>query len=86
MFTFLKVFNIIFLQVLVMTTQILVDVLNHGYLSLSNINLIIMDECHHTIKEHPMRQLMLFYKNRRDENISLRILGKNFVFKSNLLL
>ncbi|KAI4489336.1 hypothetical protein M0802_011205 [Mischocyttarus mexicanus] len=45
-------------QVLVMTSQILVDVIVHGHLSLNRINLIIFDECHRAVNDHPMRQVM----------------------------
>ncbi|XP_015183335.1 PREDICTED: endoribonuclease Dicer isoform X2 [Polistes dominula] len=45
-------------QVLVMTSQILVDVICHGYLNLNRINLIIFDECHRAVNDHPMRQVM----------------------------
>ncbi|KAK0080172.1 hypothetical protein PV326_008304 [Microctonus aethiopoides] len=45
-------------QVLVMTSQILLDLLNHGYLPLTRINLIIFDECHHAVGDHPMRSIM----------------------------
>ncbi|XP_043502989.1 endoribonuclease Dicer isoform X2 [Polistes fuscatus] len=45
-------------QVLVMTSQILVDLITHGYLNLNRINLIIFDECHRAVNDHPMRQVM----------------------------
>ncbi|KAG7196546.1 hypothetical protein KM043_018566 [Ampulex compressa] len=45
-------------QVLVMTSQILLDLLSHGRLSLDRINLIIFDECHSAVSDHPMRQIM----------------------------
>lgn len=41
-----------------MTSQILVDILNHGYMKLEKINLIIFDECHRAVCNHPMRQIM----------------------------
>ncbi|XP_076391381.1 endoribonuclease Dcr-2 isoform X2 [Megachile rotundata] len=49
-------------QVLVMTAQILVDALSHGYIYLRNINLIIFDECHRAVNDHPMRQIMQFFE------------------------
>ncbi|KAF7405409.1 hypothetical protein HZH66_004315 [Vespula vulgaris] len=45
-------------QVLVMTSQILLDIIIHGYLHLNRINLIIFDECHRGVNDHPMRQIM----------------------------
>ncbi|CAM1325416.1 DICER1 (predicted), partial [Pycnogonum litorale] len=48
-------------QVLVMTTQIFLDILCHGFLPLSKCNLVIFDECHHAIKRHPMREVMKIF-------------------------
>ncbi|KAG7209737.1 hypothetical protein KM043_011367 [Ampulex compressa] len=45
-------------QVLVMTSQILLDLLSHGRLSLNKINLIIFDECHSAVSDYPMCQIM----------------------------
>ncbi|KZC10938.1 Endoribonuclease Dicer [Dufourea novaeangliae] len=45
-------------QVLVMTSQILLDAICHGYILLSRINLLILDECHRAVSDHPMRQIM----------------------------
>ncbi|XP_043525578.1 endoribonuclease Dicer [Frieseomelitta varia] len=50
-------------NVLVMTSQILVNALCHGYMSLNRINLIIFDECHRAVNDHPMRQIMQFFQN-----------------------
>ncbi|XP_011632113.1 endoribonuclease Dicer isoform X1 [Pogonomyrmex barbatus] len=45
-------------EILVMTSQIFVDMLSHGYITLDRINLIIFDECHRAVANHPMRQIM----------------------------
>lgn len=41
-----------------MTAQLLVNALCHGFLLLNRINLIIFDECHRAVSDHPMRQIM----------------------------
>ncbi|XP_033221777.1 endoribonuclease Dicer isoform X2 [Belonocnema kinseyi] len=48
--------------ILVMTAQIFVDILNHGIMSLDRVNLIIFDECHRAVNDHPMRQIMQRFK------------------------
>ncbi|XP_053331205.1 endoribonuclease Dicer [Spea bombifrons] len=45
-------------QILVMTCHIFLDVLQRGLLSLSDINLLVFDECHLTIQDHPYREIM----------------------------
>ncbi|XP_046627604.1 endoribonuclease Dicer isoform X1 [Neodiprion virginianus] len=50
-------------QVLVMTSQIFLDILNHGYISLSQVNLMIFDECHRAVNDHPMRLIMQRFKD-----------------------
>lgn len=45
-------------QIIVCTCQILLDILKHGYLSIKHINLLIFDECHHGVGEHPMHGIM----------------------------
>lgn len=46
-------------EVLVMTAQIFVDLLGHARIKLSQVNLIVFDECHHAKKEHPYAQVCL---------------------------
>jgi len=47
-------------HVLVMTAQILVNILTHGFFAPHNINLLIMDECHNATKKHPYVRVMEF--------------------------
>lgn len=49
-------------QIHVATTQIILDVVQHGYMSMSQFNLIIFDECHHARGNHCMHRLMQFYQ------------------------
>ncbi|KAI8136903.1 hypothetical protein BJV82DRAFT_718564 [Fennellomyces sp. T-0311] len=45
-------------DVCVMTAQILLDTLRHGFVHMDQINLIIFDECHHCTKRHPYNLIM----------------------------
>ena len=45
-------------NVLVMTAQIFLDLLLHSYILLSQVNLLIFDECHHAKKNDPYRKIM----------------------------
>ncbi|KAG0025287.1 Dicer-like protein 1 [Podila clonocystis] len=45
-------------QVVVVTAQILLDALRQGYWTMSRINLIVFDECHHARKTHPYCLIM----------------------------
>ena len=44
-------------HVFVMTAQILLDVLQHHFFELISSNLLIFDECHSVVKDHPMRSV-----------------------------
>ncbi|XP_023029780.1 dicer-2 [Leptinotarsa decemlineata] len=45
-------------QVLIMTSQILVNLNNQNFIDLNRVNLLIFDECHRGVNDHSMRQLM----------------------------
>lgn len=45
------------------TVQIILDVVRHGYLKISDFNLIVFDECHHAQKDHPMLLLMTKFRD-----------------------
>ena len=49
-------------DVIVATAQCLLDALIHGYIHMSEINLIVFDEVHHAIKSHPYARIMLYYR------------------------
>nr|BAX36483.1 Dicer4 [Planococcus kraunhiae] len=61
-------------QILIMTSQIYVNVLTHAYLYLKNANLIIFDECHHAVNKHPMREVMIFF-DQCEEQDRPKVLG-----------
>ncbi|XP_063241716.1 endoribonuclease Dicer-like isoform X2 [Bacillus rossius redtenbacheri] len=50
-------------KVLVMTCQIFLDMLLHGYITLADVNLLIFDECHHAVEDQPMRQVMSTFQD-----------------------
>lgn len=45
-------------EVLVMTAQILVNILQSGFIRLKQISLLVFDECHRAVKNHPFSQIM----------------------------
>ncbi|XP_055921701.1 endoribonuclease Dicer [Eupeodes corollae] len=55
-------------QVFVGTSQVFVDMVTHQYLSINDLSCVVMDECHHATKSHPMhRFLSLFlYANQAE--------------------
>jgi len=57
-----------------MTCQIFLNMLMHGYVQLSEVNLLIFDECHHAVNDQPMRQIMQQFENCPRE-LQPRILG-----------
>ncbi|XP_076046437.1 endoribonuclease dcr-1-like [Oratosquilla oratoria] len=61
-------------EVIVLSAQILVDLILHARLRIRDINLIIMDECHHATGKHPMREIMRSYIEE-EESYRPRIVG-----------
>lgn len=57
-----------------MIAQIFVDMLNHGAMSLKNVNLLIFDECHRAVGNHPMKLIMQQFRNYA-KNEQPRVLG-----------
>ncbi|KRZ14848.1 Endoribonuclease Dicer [Trichinella zimbabwensis] len=65
-------------HVLVMTAEILRNILAHGFIKFDILNLIVFDECHHATKQHPYRKIMELYKlcyNNNNNGVQPRILG-----------
>ena len=49
-------------HVLVMTMTIFKNILLAGFLKLSQVNLVVFDECHHAVKNHDYVQIMHMFK------------------------
>ncbi|KAL1827714.1 hypothetical protein ACET3Z_006126 [Daucus carota] len=65
-------------EVLVMTPQILLNALRHGFIKLETIRILIFDECHHARGRHPYACIMTEFYHRQVESNNLklpRILG-----------
>ncbi|CAG8741190.1 35674_t:CDS:2 [Gigaspora margarita] len=62
-------------DVLVMTAQIFLNILRHGFISLSQVNLLVFDECHHTSKKHPYNLIMREFYDRCPEESKPKIFG-----------
>lgn len=61
-------------QVITATAQIVLNVIQQGALKITDLNLMIFDECHHAEKEHPMLLLMQKFINFRQEE-QPRVIG-----------
>ena len=58
----------------VATCQIVVDVIRHKFIAVTDFNLMIFDECHHATGGHPMHQLMGQFKHY-DQSALPRVIG-----------
>lgn len=56
------------------TCQIILDIVRHGYIKMSHINVIVFDEAHHAMKDSPMHQLMNQYA-KASESERPRVIG-----------
>ena len=61
-------------DVIVSTAQIVADALRNGRVKLSDISLLIIDECHHTDREHPYNQIMSHYLSVKLQPITSDVL------------
>lgn len=49
-------------QVIVATVQLFVDAIKHSFVDISEINVLVLDECHHARADHPYHELMKQFK------------------------
>lgn len=61
-------------RVFVCTPEIVRNVLLKGYVSLSRMNLLVFDECHHVTKRHPYAQVIKMF-NKANPSSMPRIFG-----------
>ncbi|XP_002737903.1 ATP-dependent RNA helicase DHX58-like [Saccoglossus kowalevskii] len=57
-------------DIIITTTDILKNSLKHGKSSMSTFSLIIIDECHHAMKNHPYNIIMAQYLKEKFDNKS----------------
>jgi endoribonuclease Dicer len=58
-----------------MTAQIFLHLLIHGFVRMDQVNLLIMDECHHCKKNHPYNIIMREFYTRCPPNSRPRVFG-----------
>ncbi|KAH7488050.1 hypothetical protein KRP22_009310 [Phytophthora ramorum] len=61
-------------RVFVCTPEIVRNVLLKGYVTLSRMNLLVFDECHHVTKRHPYAQVIKMFK-QEEPSVMPRIFG-----------
>lgn len=54
-------------QVVVSTAQCFLDALIHGFIKMDDLNLIVFDEVHHALKNHPFFRIMKYYRLAKGE-------------------
>ncbi|XP_076807384.1 uncharacterized protein LOC143450638 isoform X2 [Clavelina lepadiformis] len=57
-------------HVTIMTAQILLNILKDGLMTISDISLLIFDECHHAVRNDPYGMIMNCYLDMMKENAS----------------
>lgn len=63
-------------SVLVMTAQILLNLLRHGLISMQELALLVVDEAHHATKNHPYRRVFMeFYHSLAEFEYRPRVFG-----------
>lgn len=52
----------------------MLDVIRHGYVKITDFNLMVFDECHHGRNDHPMHQLMECFSKYPESELP-RVIG-----------
>jgi ERCC4-related helicase len=61
-------------DVIVATAQLFVDAIKHSFVSIAEINVLILDECHHARVNHPFHELMKQFQYANRDKLP-RIIG-----------
>lgn len=62
-------------EVLVMTAQVLLNILRRGFFNFSQVKFLVLDECHHARKKHPFNRIMQEFYLPIDPEDRPRVLG-----------
>ena len=64
-------------EVIIITAQIFLELVLHARLPLTKVNILIIDECHHAVGSHPMREIMRQYNRLKEigESECPKVLG-----------
>ncbi|XP_053966118.1 endoribonuclease dcr-1 [Anastrepha ludens] len=62
-------------QVLVGTAQIFVDIVSQNYIKITDLSVVVIDECHHATRNHPMHEFMRHFQEVADKTKLPRVIG-----------
>ncbi|XP_067628454.1 endoribonuclease Dcr-2 isoform X2 [Eurosta solidaginis] len=62
-------------QILVGTAQIFVDIVSQNYIKITDLSVVVIDECHHATKSHPMHAFMSHFQKVTDKSKLPRVIG-----------
>ncbi|XP_004529883.1 endoribonuclease dcr-1 [Ceratitis capitata] len=62
-------------QVLVGTAQIFLDIVSQNFIKITDLSAVVIDECHHATKSHPMHEFMRLFQDIPDKTNLPRVIG-----------
>ncbi|XP_017476504.1 PREDICTED: endoribonuclease Dicer isoform X2 [Rhagoletis zephyria] len=62
-------------QILVGTAQIFLDIVSQNYIKITDLSVVVIDECHHATKSHPMHEFMRHFRDIADKSKLPRVIG-----------